>query len=120
MRTSQARRFRKDPTPAEKKLWARLRNRQLIGLKFRRQQPVGERIIDFLCADSKLAIELDGSGHLRHFNQASDLDKEIELYEMGIRVLRFNNHDVMTNLESVLNQIVHAIDPARSIWGEGV
>ena len=61
MRTRQARYLRRTATPAEKKLWSRLRNRQLIGLKFRRQQPVGDRILDFLCEEVKLGIELDGS-----------------------------------------------------------
>ena len=115
MRTQQARYLRKAATPAEKKLWSRLRNRQLFGIKFRRQQPVGERIVDFLCEEAKLGIELDGSGHQRHFKQTADLDKELELYERGIRVIRFDNADVMWNIDGVLNEIVRAIDPEKAL-----
>jgi very-short-patch-repair endonuclease len=118
MKTAQARVLRKRSTPAERKLWSRLRNRQLIGMKFRRQQPVGDRIADFLCEEAALAIELDGSGHHRHFNQAADLDKELEFHENGIRIIRFENSVVMTDIDSVLNQIIYAIDPEKSLWAE--
>jgi very-short-patch-repair endonuclease len=114
---TQARRFRRTGTPAEKKLWSRLRNRQLGGLKFRRQEPVGDRVVDFLRAEAKLAIELDGSGHRRHVNQTADLDKEIELYEKGIRILRFSNRAIMSNIDGVLNEIIYAVDPEKSLWG---
>jgi very-short-patch-repair endonuclease len=65
----------------------------------------------------KLAIELDGSGHRRHFTQTADLDKEIELHEKGIRILRFSNQAVMSNIDGVLNEIIYAIDPEKSLWG---
>ena len=117
MTVTQARRFRRTETLAEKKLWSRLRNRQLAGLKFRRQEPVGGRVVDFLCVEAKLAIELDGSGHRRHVNQTADLDKEIELYERGIRILRFNNRAIISNIDGVLNEIIYAIDPEKSLWG---
>src|SRR3954463_3418394 len=120
MRTAQARAFRKRSTLAERKLWSRLRNRQLIGLKFRRQQPVGDRIVDFLCDEAALAIELDGSGHQRPINQIADLDKELELYENGVRVIRFENSAVMTDVDSVLNRIIYAIDPEKSLWHQPV
>ena len=86
---SKRRRLRKGATDAEKRLWSRLRNRQIGNLKFRRQHPFGNRVVDFFCEEAKLAIELDGSGHLTDRGQTSDLDREIELYEKGIRVLRF-------------------------------
>lgn len=116
MRTRQARHLRKTATPAEKKLWSHLRNRQLIGLKFRRQQPGGDRILDFLCEEVRLGIELDGSGHQRHFNQIADLDKELELYEAkGIRVIRFENAAVVSNIDGVLNETIYAIDPEKAL-----
>ena len=115
MRTRQARYLRKAATPAEKKLWSHLRNRKLIGFKFRRQQTVGDRILDFLCEEAKLGIELDGSGHQRHFTQTADLDKELELYELkGIRVIRFDNGEVLQNTEAVLNHILRTIDPDKA------
>jgi very-short-patch-repair endonuclease len=106
MSVQEARRFRKKATDAEKRLWSCLRDRKAAGLKFRRQHPVGDRIADFFCAEAKLAIELDGSGHHRHFGETSDLNREIELYEKGIRVLRFHNKDICENLDGVLNNII--------------
>jgi len=116
MSVKQARRLRRNATRAEKRLWLRLRNRQLAGLKFRRQHPVRKRSVDFFCAEARLAIELDGSGHGRHFGETSDLDREIELYEQGIRVLRFHNRDVLDNIDGVLNAIIYAVDPQKSLW----
>ena len=77
----QARRLRRKLTDAERKLWSRLRNCQVADLKFRRQHPLGDRIVDFFCSEAKLAIELDGSGHASYRGQTSDLDREIEFYE---------------------------------------
>ncbi len=115
MSVRQARSFRKKSTDAEKRPWSCLRNRKLAGLKFRRQHPLADRTIDLFCADAKLAVELDGSGHLGELRQGSDLDREIELYEKGIRILRFRNSEVLENLESVLNSIVYAIEPEKSL-----
>ena len=120
MSVRQARSFRKKPTDAEKRLWSCLRDRKLAGLKFRRQHPLGDRTVDFFCADAKLAIELDGSGHLSESRQGSDLDREIELYEKGIRILRFPNSEIFENLESVLNSIIYAIEPEKSLWADSV
>ena len=116
MRTRHAQRLRKNPTEAEKRLWRHLRNRQMANLKFRRQHPLNNRIVDFFCAEAKLAIELDGSGHTSYRGQTSDLDREIDLYEKGIRVLRFQNTDVFNNLDGLLNAIIYAVDPERSLW----
>jgi adenine-specific DNA-methyltransferase len=116
MRIKQARRFRKNPTAAEKRLWLRLRNRQVAGLKFRRQHAIGDRIVDFFCAEAQLAVELDGSGHHHQLGQMSDLDRELELHEKGIRVLRFNNSSIVSNIDSVLNAIIYAVDPEKSLW----
>jgi very-short-patch-repair endonuclease len=116
MRIDQARALRKTATLAERRLWSRLRNRQIVNLKFRRQETIADRIVDFYCAEAKLAIELDGSGHLRHFSQPADLDKELELYEKGIRILRFTNDAVLSNLDGVLNEIIYAIRPEKSLW----
>jgi very-short-patch-repair endonuclease len=115
MRVKQARYFRKNSTVAEKRLWSRLRNRKAAVLKFRRQQPIGDRVVDFYCEEGKLAIELDGSGHSGHFGEYANLDREIELYEAGVRILRFANHAVLSNLDGVVNTIIHTTDPERSL-----
>ena len=109
MSIKQAQWLRKNATPAEKKLWWRLRNRGVAGFKFRRQCPVRNRVLDFYCEEARLAIELDGSGHKSHSGQHDDLDRDIELHEQGIRVLRFDNRAVLKNLEDVLDAIVRAI-----------
>ena len=116
MKVRQARYLRRNATAAEKRLWSRLKNRQTAGLKFRRQHPIATRVVDFFCAEAKLAIELDGSGHARHPAKASDLDRELELHEKGIRVLRFRNREVFKNLSGVLNAIIYAADPEKSLW----
>ncbi|MEP6810697.1 MAG: endonuclease domain-containing protein [Chthoniobacterales bacterium] len=85
-------------------------------LRFRRQHPIGDRIVDFFCVEAKLAIELDGSGHNRHCGQTEDLDRELELYEGGVRLLRFWNHEVFDNLDGVIDAIIYAIDPEKSRW----
>src|SRR5207248_11258730 len=105
MSVQQARRLRKGATDAEKRLWSSLGNGQIANLMFRRQHPLGNRIVDFFCEEAKLGIELDGSGHSSYREQTSDLEQEVELYEKEIRVLRFQNTDVFNNLEGVLNAI---------------
>lgn len=118
MSVRQARSFRKRPTDAESLLWSELRNRLLAGFKFRRQHPLGTRVLDFYCEDAKLAIELDGSGHSYDLKREDDLDREIEAYERGVRILRFSNDEVFQNLDGVLNIIIYAIDPEESLWAE--
>jgi very-short-patch-repair endonuclease len=118
MSVRQARSFRKRPTDAERRLWFHLRNRELLGFKFRRQHPLGNRILDFYCEEAKLAVELDGSGHYYDLKREDDLDREIELYEKGVRILRFSNSDVLENVDGVLNLIIYAIDPEKSLWAE--
>ena len=72
--------------------------------------------MDFFCAEAKVAIELDGSEHYSRLGQTSDLDRELELHEKGIRVLRFRNRDIFRDLDAVLNAIIYAVDPEKSLW----
>ena len=98
-----ARELRRPQTPAEQKLWARLRNRQLGGLKFRRQHPIGRFILDFCCVKRKLAIELDGPSHASQVEY--DRDRTAWLEQKGYKVIRFTNAQVHHNLEGVLLEI---------------
>jgi very-short-patch-repair endonuclease len=101
--------LRGSQTDAERLLWRLLRNRQLLGLKFRRQQPVGPYILDFYCHDYKFCIELDGGQHYTDQGQRRDGDRETFLQAEGIRTLRFSNLDVLQNIESVLLMIAQDI-----------
>ncbi|MVF24663.1 endonuclease domain-containing protein [Methylocaldum sp. BRCS4] len=102
-----ARTLRKQQTNAEKLLWSWLRNRQLEGCKFRRQQPIGPYIADFLSLEPKLIIELDGGQHSEQ--QEQDNQRTRYLQALGYRVLRFWNHEVLGDLEAVLEAIRIAI-----------
>jgi len=102
-----ARELRRRQTEAEKALWMRLRNKQLEGVKFRRQQPIGPYITDFTSFERKLVIEVDGGQH----NEGKERDEERMkwLMERGYRLLRFWNNDVLMNLEGVLERIREAL-----------
>jgi very-short-patch-repair endonuclease len=100
--------MRKAPTDAERALWLRLRHRQMAGLKFRRQVPIGPFIADFFCRDASLVIELDGSQHAEAC-AAYDRRRTIWLEECGLRVLRFWNRDVLLRPAMVMDAIAAAI-----------
>jgi very-short-patch-repair endonuclease len=105
-----ARELRKDMTPAEKKLWACLRNGQLDGAHFRKQHAVGTYIVDFFCAKSKLVIEVDGDTHFEPEQMAYDAERTQWLNEQRhYRVIRFTNHDVLHTIEGVIEAIQAAL-----------
>lgn len=97
--------LRQQQTPAEARLWLRLRNRQLHGRKFKRQYSIGPYIVDFYCADEKLAIELDGAVHNDVLRQEYDDERTLFVQEQGIRVVRFENREVFEALDIVLEAI---------------
>jgi len=103
-----ARELRGHMTDAELLMWRLLRGRRFCGLKFRRQHPVGNYILDFYCREVSLAIELDGGGHNDEGAREYDEERTRFLNEAGIRVLRFWNHDVLMNTETVLEAIYFA------------
>ena len=99
----EARRLRQNMTQAEQALWAALKGKQLDGLKFRAQHPIGPFILDFWCPAVKLVVELDGGVHRDQQEYDDARTKQLEQY--GYRVIRFHNDEVLTNLPSVLEQI---------------
>ena len=103
-----ARELRQPQTPAEQKLWSRLRNRQLTGLKFRRQHPIDRFIIDFYCDEAKLCIEVDGDSHAEQIEY--DQARTAYLNELGYTVIRFTNREVFTHCEAVLQSIADECD----------
>ena len=104
-----ARKLRKEQTDAERRLWWQLRNRQLEGWKFRRQFPVGEYVVDFVCIDAKLIIELDGGQHSEQSQYDENRTRDLE--KAGFVVLRFWNNDVLTNSEGVIEEILRMLHP---------
>jgi very-short-patch-repair endonuclease len=100
-----ARALRATQTEVEQRLWQRLRNRQLNGAKFRRQQPIGPYIADFFCIDARVVVELDGSQHGEAPAQRLDQRRDKYLESQGYRVLRFWNEEVMDNIDGVLEKI---------------
>ena len=103
-----AKHLRKNQTDTERKLWGHLRSRQLNGLKFRRQHPVGPYIVDFCCMEKKIVVELDGGQHLTQ--ELADKRRTENINNLGYRVLRFWDHEVFMNTEAVLEQILEAVD----------
>ena len=107
-----ARNLRKNSTDAEKHLWYNLRANRL-GFKFKRQVPMGTYIVDFVCLEKHLIIELDGGQHLD--NQVYDLKRTDWLQLQGFKVIRFWNHDVLQQTTSVLEVILQALRPTLSL-----
>jgi len=105
-----ARKMRKNPTPAERRLWQGLRRRQVKGHYFRRQHPIGRYIVDFICQKQMLIIEVDGQTH--HHREAYDAARTEWLEAQGYRVLRFTNDQVLSHTQMVLEQIAEAL-PSR-------
>jgi len=101
--------MRGNPTEAESRLWSKLRQRQVVGFKFRRQRPVAGYIVDFYCNSARLAIELDGGQHTEPQNIEYDRARSQRLYELGVRELRFSNIDVLRNTDAVVEAIYRAL-----------
>ena len=97
--TEDARRLRAESTDAERMFWGRVRDRRLAGYKFRRQYPIHNYIVDFVCAEARLIVELDGG---QHAGSRADRLRDAKLAADGYRVLRFWNSDVLTNLDGVV------------------
>ena len=109
-RRNTARRFRQNPTDAERKLWGLLRNRRLANWRFRRQQPIGSYFVDFFCAAAKLVIELDGSQHADDKHIVSDTERTEWLKSRGYKVLRFWNGDVLKTPDVVIETIYRTLE----------
>lgn len=112
-----ARHLRKNQTVAEQKLWKLIRYRQLAGHRFRRQEPIGFCIADFICYDKKLIIELDGSPHL--VNKEYDKRRTEWLNSQGFRILRFWDSEVTEDIDSVKKTILESLLLPSPPVGEG-
>jgi very-short-patch-repair endonuclease len=100
-----ARALRSNMTDAEQCLWQRIRNRQISGVQFYRQKALLSFIVDFYCPKMKLVVELDGGQHFESEYQAKDQKRDIELGHAGLKILRFDNRQVLAETEAVLKVI---------------
>jgi very-short-patch-repair endonuclease len=96
-----AKKLRKSATDAEELIWRHLRARQLDGLKFRRQQPIDNYIVDFICFEKRIVVEADGG----HHGTENGNDRDDYLGRQGFKVLRFWNSEILKNIEGVLEEI---------------
>jgi very-short-patch-repair endonuclease len=103
-----ARKLRGAMTTAEQRAWWLLRDRNLLGLKFRRQHPIGRFVVDFYCQQSRLAVELDGSAHAQPSQARKDSAKDSHLTRLGIRVLRLPNGMVLDDPEAFCKKVLEA------------
>ncbi|MBI5183858.1 MAG: endonuclease domain-containing protein [Nitrospinae bacterium] len=104
------RNLRKNQTDAEKKLWTILRNRQLHGVKFRRQFSIGRYILDFYSPEYRLSIEADGGQHYEDKGRQRDDLRTRELNKFGVEIVRFNDREILTNIEGIYEIIKNTIE----------
>jgi len=110
--SKRARSLRKNLTDAERKLWRRLRSRQLLAYKFRRQFPIGPYVVDFVCLERRLIVEVDGGQHAEQ--RRRDEKRAAYLREQGFRVDRFWNNQVLNEMEGVVAQIGKTLETPPS------
>jgi very-short-patch-repair endonuclease len=103
------RKLRQSATNSEKLVWRFLRNRQLVGLKFRRQYSVGKYVLDFYCSEIKFAIELDGGSHLSLQQKEKDEIRQRKLEKLGIRFVRIKDNELFGNPNKAFEKIEKAI-----------
>ncbi|MFZ5842572.1 MAG: endonuclease domain-containing protein [Pseudomonadota bacterium] len=111
-----AKALRQQMTEAEQKLWYHLRAHRLGEQKFRRQQPIGRYVVDFVHFGAKLIVEADGSQHL---DSPRDEVRDLWLQSQGFRIMRFWNNDILLNTDAVLSAILGAINAPSPTRGEG-
>lgn len=104
-----SRRLRSSMTDSERMLWSKLRGKQLLGIQFYRQKPLGKYIVDFYAPKVKLVLEVDGGQHLKRLNLTKDTERDECLKKLGLRVLRFDNLQVLKHTEAVMEAILTKI-----------
>ncbi len=107
--TERARALRQQSTRAELVLWRHLRDRQLAGCKFVRQEPIGPYFADFLCRERHLVVEVDGG---QHADSGADAKRDAMMHELGYRTIRVWNNDVLGNIEGVLEMLKAELENA--------
>jgi very-short-patch-repair endonuclease len=111
---NKARQLRKNLTDSENALWSRLRNKQLLGVQFYRQKPIGGHIVDLYAPKAKLVIEIDGSQHLEDDHVQKDRKRDEYLASLGLKVLRFDSREVLKESDPVIDVIYRTIAAQRN------
>jgi very-short-patch-repair endonuclease len=118
-----ARSLRANLTDAEERLWARLRRKQILGVQFYRQKPIGNYIADFYAPAARLVVEVDGSQHFEPRQAEHDRHRTADLTRLGLRVLRYTDRQVLLELDSVAEEIFRAVEkknpPLIPLWQRG-
>lgn len=104
-----ARQLRKNLTDSELALWSRLRNKQLLGIQFYRQKPLGRYIVDFFAPRVRLVVEVDGSQHMEADHALQDRRRDEYLRSLGLQVLRVNSREVLEEREAVMEAIYRIV-----------
>ena len=104
-----ARRLRAGMTDAESRLWSRLRRKQVLGVQFYRQKPIGSYVVDFYAPAAALVVEVDGAHHFEARQAARDEDRTAFLNERGLQVLRFTDREVLQHADAVVEAIFAAV-----------
>lgn len=113
-----ARQLRKNPTDSERRLWSRIRNKQIRDVQFYRQKPISNYIVDFYAPVAKLVIEIDGSQHREDTHLKKDVARDKALGRLGLRVLRFNSNDVMLQTDAVVSKVYKVVAEQLKIKDE--
>lgn len=104
-----ARNLRRNMTVSERKLWSRIRGKQIAQVQFYRQKPIGNHIVDFYAPKAQLVIEVDGSQHREAMHREKDRKRDADLSKMGLTTLRFNSREVLTQTDAVVEKIAEAV-----------
>ena len=110
-----ARTLRKNMTDSELKLWSRIRRRQIFGLQFYRQRPIGNYIVDFYCPKAQLVLEVDGLQHMQELAVRKDNYRDSYLKQQGIKVLKFDNLQVLKQLDAVVEKVYQTVASRLSL-----
>jgi very-short-patch-repair endonuclease len=100
-----SRELRKNMTDAERLIWKHIKGKRILGVQFYRQKIIENYIVDFYCPTASLVIEIDGGQHFEENIQKADCRRDKKLSELGLKVLRFNNAEVMNNIDGVLSYL---------------
>ena len=104
-----SRNLRSNMTDAEQLLWQRIRRKQILGLQFYRQKPILNFIVDFYCPAVNLVIECDGGQHYTETGLEADQNRDHALSELGLITLRFSNHQILTEIDAVVERIYYVV-----------